>query len=152
MNLVPEEEFKRSISMNLAFMVDFLFLIIAMFATMAITKSYLVDNDISLVAMKPKKEIITPSHEASCLVNISITEDGHYKWITEVNEFLIPSPQGIQSELNRQQKSGLIPSNKEQTRVLLHIDKGAQWDAIAQAIFAIKQSGFQIYPVYEPSE
>ena len=152
MNLVPVEEFKRSISMNLAFMVDFLFLIIAMFATMAITRSYLVDNDISLVAMKPKKEILSASHEASCLVNISITQDGHYKWMTEVSELLINDPQGIQSELRKQQKSGLIPSNKEQTKVLLHIDKNAQWEAIAQAIFAIKQSGFQIYPVYEPTE
>jgi biopolymer transport protein ExbD len=152
MNLVPEEELKRSMSMNLAPMVDFLFLIMAMFATMAITRSYLVDNDISLVTMKPKKDVVSASQKPSYLINISITQDGQYKWMTDVKEVLIKNPEGIQTEFYRQQKSGELPSNKEHTRVLLHIDKEAQWESIAQAIFAIKQSGFQIYPVYEASE
>ena len=152
MNLIPEEELKKSASINLAPMVDFLFLIIAMFATLAITRSFLIDNDINLVAMKPSKETASSPHTSSYLVNISVTQDGYYKWITDVNEILIETPEAIRAELSRQQKDGLIPANKEQTRVLLHIDKEAQWESIAQAIFAIKQSGFEIYPVYEPSE
>lgn len=152
MSLIPEEERSRSMSINLAPMVDFLFLIMAMFATMAITRSYLVDNDVNLVTVKPKKEIILPSHEPSYLINISITQDGNYKWMTDESETLIRTPQGIQSEFYKQQKKGTLPSNKDHTKVLLHIDKEAQWESIAQAIFAIKQSGFQIYPVYEASE
>lgn len=152
MNLVPEEELKRSMSLNLAPMVDFLFLIMAMFATMAITRSYLIDNDITLVTTKPKKETTTSANAPSYLINISVTQDGHYKWMTDINEFLIESPQALQTELHKQQKNGTLPSDNTHTRVLLHIDKEAQWDSIAQAIFAIKQSGFQIFPVYEASE
>ncbi len=152
MNLIPEEELKRTMSINLAPMVDFLFLIMAMFATMAITRSYLVDNDINLVSMKPKQEITKTPNTPSYLINISVTQDGSYKWITDVNEFLIANPQGLQSELSKQQQNGTLPANKEHTRVLLHIDKEAQWEWVAQAIFAIKQSGFQIFPVYEASE
>lgn len=152
MSLIPEEELNRSMSMNLAPMVDFLFLIMAMFATMAITRSYLVDNDVNLVTVKPKKEIVMPAHEPSYLINISITQDGSYKWITDESETLIRTPQGIQSEFYKHQKIGTLPSNKDHTKVLLHIDKEAEWESIAQAIFAIKQSGFQIYPVYEASE
>ena len=152
MNLIPEEELKRSMSLNLAPMVDFLFLIMAMFATMAITRSYLIDSDVNLVTIKSKQEIVRPPHLPSYLINISITQNGHYKWMTDASETLITSPQGIQSEFSRQQKSGALPSHKENTKVLLHIDKDANWESIAQAIFAIKQSGFQIYPVYEASE
>lgn len=152
MNLIPDEELRRTMSINLAPMVDFLFLIMAVFATMAITRSYLIDNDINLVSMKPKQDIVKTADTPSYLINISVTQDGNYKWITDVNEFLIANPQGLQSELIKQQKNGTLPANREHTRVLLHIDKEAQWQAIAQAIFAIKQSGFQIFPVYESSD
>lgn len=153
MSLIPENEFKKTASVNLAPMVDFLFLILAVFATLAITRAALFDTEVSLVKLKTEKEsLLPPSHPQNYLVNISVTEEGQYKWITEINEFLIENPQGIQKELFKQQSLGLLPHEKEQTKVLLHIDKNARWEPIVQAIFSVREAGFQVNPVYEPEE
>jgi biopolymer transport protein ExbD len=150
MSLIPEEEFKRSSSINLAPMVDFLFLVIAVFATMAITRAALYDSEVKLVKITPEKEVSSAAVEKPSLVNISITEDGKYKWLTEVNEFLMENPTSIKKELLKQQQLGLIPSDASQTKVLLHIDRNAKWEPVAQAIFTIREAGFSIHPVYEP--
>lgn len=152
MSLIPEDEFKRSTSINLAPMVDFLFLVIAVFATMAITRAALYDNEINLVKIAPEKESLTSGTEKPYLVNISITEDGRYKWLTEVSEFLMQNPDSIKQELLKQQQLGLLPAKASQTKVLLHIDKNAPWEPIAQVIFTIREAGFHIHPVYEPQE
>lgn len=151
MNLIPEDEIKRSGGINLAPMVDFLFLVLAVFATMAITRAALFDTEVSLVKLKPEKEDADSSaFNQSYIVNLGVTETGQYKWITEVNEFVIKNPEGLKQELYKQQRLGLLPREKNQTKVLLHIDKDAKWEAIAQAIFSVREAGFQINPVYEP--
>ena len=88
--------------------------------------------------------------EQPFLVNIGITEEGKYKWITEVSEFLMDTPESIQRELQKQQQFGLISKNPEDTKVLLHIDRHAKWEPVAQAIFALREQGFPVHPVYEP--
>jgi biopolymer transport protein ExbD len=151
MSLIPEEEFRRQGSVNLAPMVDFLFLILAVFATMAITRAALFDSEVSLVKVRAEKDDSSaPSYNHSYVVNVSITEDGRYKWITEVSEFLLDSPAAIQKELYKEQQAGVLPLEKEEVKVLLHIDKNARWEPIAQAIFSIREAGFQVNPVYEP--
>lgn len=151
MSLIPEDEFKRFGAINFAPMVDFLFLILAVFATMAITRAALYDSDVDLVRLKVEKEgASSPAFNQNYIVNISVTSDGRYKWITEVNDFLLDSPSAIQKELYRQLDQGLLPKEKESVKVLLHIDKDAHWEPIAQAIFAVREAGFQINPVYEP--
>lgn len=152
MSLIPEDEFKRSSTINLAPMVDFLFLVIAVFATMAITRAALYDNEVNLVKIAPEKEALSSGAEKPYLVNVSITEDGKYKWLTEVSEFLMENPSSIKKELMKQQQLGLLPEEASQTKVLLHIDKNARWEPIAQAIFTIREAGFHIHPVYEPQE
>lgn len=152
MSLIPEEEFKRSSSINLAPMVDFLFLVIAVFATMAITRAALYDSEVKLVKVTPEKGASPAAVEKPTLVNISITEDGKYKWLTEVNEFLMENPTSIKKELIKQQQLGLIPTDASQTKVLLHIDRNAKWEPVAQAIFTIREAGFSIHPVYEPED
>ncbi len=151
MSLIPEEEFKKQGSFNLAPMVDFLFLILAVFATMAITRAALFDTEIDLVKLKPESND-SPSlaYNQTYIVNVSVTSDGQYKWVTEVNEFLLESPTAIQKELHKQQMQGLLPPEKGQVKVLLHIDKEARWEPIVQAIFSVREAGFQINPVYEP--
>jgi len=151
MSLIPEEEFKRSATVNLAPMVDFLFLILAVFATMAITRAALFDADIDLVQLKSEsQDAANVGYNQSHIVNISVNDAGQYTWITEMSEFLLDGPLGIQTELNRQQRQGALPSDREQVKILLHIDKNARWESIAQAIFAIREAGFQVNPVYEP--
>ncbi len=153
MNIIPEEEIKSYGGLNLAPMVDFLFLVVAVFATLAVTRAALYDSEIKLVKLHPASETSSVAGQNdSYIVNLSINDKGEFKWITEFNEYSIPTIAGIKQELAKQQAFGLIPKDKERTKVLLHIDKAAQWEPIAQVIFAIRQSGFEIHPVYDMEE
>ena len=151
--MIPEEELKSDGSLNLAPMVDFLFLVVAVFATLAVTRAALYDNDIQLVKVQPANEY-SPAlgHNDNYIVNLSINDKGQYKWITEFNEYLIENVAGIQRELRKQQKLGLLPKENNKTKVLLHIDKAAQWEPIVQAIFSVREAGFEIHPVYEEKD
>ena len=153
MSIIPEEELKSFGSVNLAPMVDFLFLIVAVFATLAVTKAALYDSEIKLVKVQPASEN-SPyiGQNDYYIINLSVNEEGQYKWITEFNEYLIDGVQGIQKELKKQQDLGLLPKEKEKTKVLLHIDKNAKWDPISQVIFSVRQAGFEIHPVYDYDE
>ncbi|MBS0653393.1 MAG: biopolymer transporter ExbD [Verrucomicrobia bacterium] len=153
MNIIPEEEIKSYGSLNLAPMVDFLFLVVAVFATLAVTRAALYDNEIKLVKIHPASEDTSAiGQNDSYIVNLSVNEKGEYKWITEFNEYLIPTIGGVQQELQKQQTLGLIPKDTSKTKVLLHIDKSAQWEPIAQVIFAVRHAGFDIHPVYDLEE
>lgn len=147
MNLIPEEELKRYNHLNLAPMIDFLFLIVAVFAVIAVTRASLFDREINLVKVQTKVDASTPQDRYT--VHLSINNKGEYKWITEFNEYLISCPLDVQLELKKQQELGLLPKDALKTQVLLHIDKQAMWEPIVQLIFAVKQAGFQIHPVYE---
>ena len=148
MSLIPDDELKKATSLNLAPMVDFLFVIVAVFATMSITRAVLYDTQVNLVKINSEKKSSVVQHPF--VVNIGVTEEGKYKWITEVNEFLMESTSSIQKELQKQQQLGLISKNPEETKILLHIDKNAKWDPVAQMIFALREQGFPVHPVYEP--
>ena len=153
MSIIPDEELKRYGSINLAPMVDFLFLVIAVFATLAITRTALFDSEVNLVKIHPAQEnSVQKGYNESYIVNLSVTTEGRYKWITEFNEYLIDSVSGIQQELVKQQNLGLLPKETEKTKVLLHIDKDAKWEPIAQVIFAVRKVGFDIHPVYDLDE
>lgn len=150
MSLIPDEELQAKSHINLAPMVDFLFLVLAVFATLAVTRAVIYDTEVSLATLNPEKE--TPAHilhQESYIVTLSVTEEGKYKWITEFNEYLMPTTASIQKQLFRQQELGLLPKEKEHTQVLLHLDKNAKWEQIAQLIFAVREAGFKIHPVYE---
>ncbi len=151
--LIPEEELKSQKSLNLAPMVDFLFLILAVFAVLAVTRTALYDSEIHLVQMDshlppPSLNESKPGHT----VLLSISGEGQYKWVTEFNEFLLDGVEAIQYELRKQIELGLLPQEKAKTKVLLHIDKNAQWESIAKVIFSVKEAGFHISPVYTPNE
>ncbi len=153
MSIIPDEEIRSNGSLNLAPMVDFLFLVVAVFATLAVTRAALYDTDVKLVKIHPATEKSSVSGQNdSYIINLSVNDQGQYKWITEFNEYLISSVAGIQQELNKQQNLGLIPKDAGKTKVLLHIDKTAQWEPIAQVIFAVRQAGFEINPVYDLDE
>ncbi len=153
MSLIPDEELKRQSSLNLAPMVDFLFLVMAVFATLAITRTALYDTDVNLVKLNSLKQGRSlPAYSDSYIINLSVTDKGEYRWITEFNEYLIEDVKAVKQEIAKQQELGLLPKDKERTKVLLHIDKNATWEPIAQLIFAIRDAGFHIHPVYEPDD
>lgn len=148
MSLIPDEELKKAASLNLAPMVDFLFVIVAVFATLAVTRAVLYDTEVNLVKVSAEKK--TPATNQPYILNIGVTKEGRYKWITEVSEFLMESTASVQKELQKQQQLGLIPKDPEQTKILLHIDRNARWEPVANAIFALREQGFPVHPVYQP--
>lgn len=151
MTMIPDDEIIKQEKLNLAPMVDFLFIVIALFATLAVAKAALYDSEVSLVKLRPLQDDgLVPAYNPSYMVVLAVTEKGEYKWITEFNEFLLADVSAVQQELEKQQKLGLLPEDREMTRVLLHIDKQASWGPIAELIFAVRTSGFKIHPVYEP--
>lgn len=153
MDLIPDEELKSFGSLNLAPMVDFLFLVVAVFATLAVTKAALFDRRVELVKVGASAENATLLGQTDTyIVNLSVNDSGEYKWITEFNEYLMNGTAGIQNELKRQQQLGLLPQETLKTKVLLHIDKEATWQHISGAIFAVRQLGFEIHPVYDYEE
>ena len=154
MSIIPDEELKSFGSLNLAPMVDFLFLVVAVFATLAVTKAALFDSQVQLVKVQASSQNTAAiiGHNDYYIINLSVNAEGKYKWITEFNEYLMTGVNEIQHELKRQQDLGLLPKEKQKTKVLLHIDKSAQWEPISQVIFGVRQSGFEIHPVYDYDE
>jgi biopolymer transport protein ExbD len=151
MSLIPEEELRREKSLNLAPMVDFLFLVVAILATLAITRTTLRDTEVDLVKRHvPSTEAPIPGYSDHYVINVSVTAEGAYKWITDMDEYLMKDPSSVQNALKEQIASGLLPKEKEKTKVLLHVDRRAPWESIAQLILSIRESGFKIHPVYEP--
>ncbi|MBU6447197.1 MAG: hypothetical protein KGQ49_07350, partial [Verrucomicrobia bacterium] len=55
MELVPHDELKHTQSFNFAPMIDFLFLMLSLFATLAISRAALYDAEIELAQLKPEK-------------------------------------------------------------------------------------------------
>jgi len=150
-SMIPEEEIQTRKSLNLAPMVDFLFLILAVFAIMAVTRTALYDSEVSLVKMDTQAPPPSMAEtEPGYTLLLSVNDKGEYKWVTEFNEFQLEGVDAVRHELLRQEELGLLPQDKEKIKVLLHIDKNANWESIAKVIFAIKETGYQISPVYTP--
>jgi biopolymer transport protein ExbD len=149
MELIPHNELRPSQNFNFAPMIDFLFLMLALFATLTISRAALFDSEIHLVELtqSPGQLPIGATQENHQL-NLSITAEGKYKWITEFNQYPMDSTQAVQEELSKQYLMGSLSQDKTKTEILLHIDKQTPWQPIAEIIFAIKEVGFNAYPVY----
>ena len=130
-------------------MIDFLFLMLALFATLAVSRAALYDTAVELVELKPEKGSASLRAKEIQQINLSITSAGGYKWLTEFQEYSMETVQAIQEELARQYQMGALPEDKTKTEVLLHIDRKAPWDPIAKAIFGIREVGFNARPVYD---
>jgi biopolymer transport protein ExbD len=151
--LIPHDEIQPSHNFNFAPMIDFLFLMLALFATLAISRAALYDSDISLASLKPEKDKgpLRPKREIQQL-HLSINPSGSYKWLTEFQEYPMETVAAIQEELSHQYQIGVLAKDKTKTEILLHIDKTAPWESIAKVIFGIRELGFDAHPVYEPQE
>ncbi len=130
-------------------MIDFLFLMLALFATLAVSRAALYDSEIDLVQLKPEKGASSLRAKDIHQINLTITANGTFKWLTEFQEYPMETVQAIQEELARQYQIGALPQDKSRTEVLLHIDRKAPWGSIANAIFAIRELGFSPRPVHE---
>lgn len=150
MTFIPEEELKERGGLTLAPMIDFLFLMLAVFASLAVSRMVLRDTEIELVKSKAEIPASTSHHEFK-LVHILVAADGSYKWLTEVRDYTMETAEAIAHELVRQYNQGLLPEDKLKTQVLLKIDREARWEPILNVLLAIKEAGFEIRPVFESS-
>ena len=151
MELIPHDEIRPGHNFNFAPMIDFLFLMLSLFATLAISRAALYDSEISLAQLKPEKDKgpLRPKREVQQL-HLSIGQAGNYKWLTEFQEYPMDTIAAIQEELSRQYQIGALAKDTTKTEILLHIDKSAPWESIARAIFGVRELGFDAHPVYEP--
>ncbi len=133
-------------------MIDFLFLMLALFATLAVSRAALYDAEVELVDLKPEKGATPLRAKEIQQIHLSITATGGFKWLTEFQEYPMNNVQAIQEELARQYQVGALAQDKSKTEILLHIDKKAPWEPIAKAIFAIREVGFTARPVYDSAE
>lgn len=153
MTFVPQDELRERSGVSLAPMIDFLFLMLAIFASLAVTRIVLKDTEVDLVQSKmdsEKHSSLFPSHDLK-LIHVTILKDGSYKWVTEIHDYPLQSAEAVVAELNSQYENGLLPKDKLNTQVLLKIDRQAQWEPILNLLLAIKDSGFEVRPVYEPT-
>src|SRR3990167_8027230 len=153
MSLIDQDKLKSRPHFNFAPMIDFLFLMLAFFATLAVSRASLYDTKLSLAQLIPEKDAVKITQtEEPFQINLSISNDGSYKWVTEVQSYNMENLEKIKKEIKYQYNIGLLPKDKNQTQILLHIDKSASWEQVAKLIFAIREEGFEAYPIYEPEE
>jgi biopolymer transport protein ExbD len=150
MSFIPHEELKEKSGLSLAPMIDFLFLMLAVFASLAVSRIMIKDTELDLV----KSEAAPPSsaypyHDMK-LINLSIASDGSYQWVTEIRDYNMESAEAIAEELLNQYRQGILPEDKLKTQILLKIDRRAAWEPILNLVLAIKEAGFEVRPLYEP--
>ena len=151
MSFIPEDEIKGRSQLNLAPMIDFLFLMMMFFACLAVSRVSTKDTDIELVEVKPETHITLTGLESEYkVINININAKGEYKWVTDIRDYHMQTPEDIAHELITQYQKGLLPEDKLKTQVFLKIDKQTAWDPILKAILAIREAGFEVRPVYQP--
>lgn len=130
-------------------MIDFLFLMLALFATLALSRAALYDSEVELVDLKPKKGDTSIRAKEVHQINLSVNSTGQYKWLTEFQEYQMETVRSIQEELARQYQMGALPEDKSKTEILLHIDQKAPWSSVAKVIFGVREVGFNARPVYD---
>lgn len=150
MTYVPQDELRTQGGFTMAPMIDFLFLMMAIFASLAVSRIVMKDTEIELVQSVHDHSSPMSMAQEYKLINISISEDGSYKWITEVRDHPMESAERIASELESQYAKGLLPEDKLRTQILLKIDRQARWEPILNVLLAIREAGFEVRPVYEP--
>jgi len=150
MSLLPKEKEMTGMSVNLAPMIDFMFLMLSCFATLAVTRASLYDTKLELVNLSssPTTSKVS-SQEEKTNINLSISKEGTYKWITEIQDYPMETLEKIQNELFHHYNIGALPKDKANTQILLHIDKQAPWEPIARLIFAIRETGFDALPIFQ---
>lgn len=150
MSYIPDEELKERSGLTLAPMIDFLFLMLAVFASLAVSRIMMRDTEIELVKSNTDSSSAAHTLREYKLINVSVAEDGSYKWVTEIRDYPMETAEHIALELMRQYTQGLLPEDKLKTQVLLKIDRQARWESILQVLLAIKEAGFEVRPIYEP--
>ena len=153
MSFIPEEKSTQRGGMTMTPMIDFLFLMLAFFACLAVSRVTVRDTDINLVNVKAEPSaMVTRDAADTKVVKLNVSADNKYTWVTEIRDYDMNTTADVAKELALQYERGVLPADKNMTKVLLKIDEKAQWNAIMKLIFAVREQGFEVRPVYMPEE
>jgi biopolymer transport protein ExbD len=144
MSFIPDEALYGKESIPLAPMIDFVFIMLMFFASIAITRTALKDTHIDLVEAS-QESVLEENHnpDKENVIRISISDNGEYRWSSGSQELIAHSPEELAAMLSQHKPDNTNP------QVLLKIDKNATWEPILKAIFVIRDAGFTVRPVYE---
>ena len=148
MNLMPEEDLTQRASVNLAPMVDFLFLILAVFAVLSITTSKVFMEEIDLAQSEDVDESSLASFEMEPL-HLFVNKEGEYLLQQEDALLKFHKCQHLAHELHEQQASGQLPEDTSKVNILLHIDRQAEWEFVMQLLLGLQNAGFNVQTVYQ---
>ncbi len=153
MSYLPEEEIQGKGGINLAPMIDFLFLMLAFFASLAVSRVATKEMDIDLVKIEEKNGATVQRGETDRkVIHVSISPSGQYLWSTDLHDYEMSSTEEITKELESQYQRGLLPHSRDKTSLLLKIDRSAPWEPIARLVYEVRTKGFDIRPIYQVDE
>lgn len=148
MNLMPEEELTQRASVNLAPMVDFLFLILAVFAVLSITSSKVFLEDIDLAQSEDTLDSSIAQFEPQQL-HLFVNKDGQYLLQEDHSTLKFEKCKQVATTLQDRQIAGYLPKDTSQVSILLHIDKQAEWEHVMQLLVSLQNAGFTVQTVYQ---
>jgi biopolymer transport protein ExbD len=144
MDLIPEEELRPKSFFNLTPMVDFLFLVVAIFAILAMKETTLFDSEVTLAKVEKKEPVHLDAKTQT--INLCVTKEGQYKWVSDLKEHPMSGTDAILKQLADQKKLGLISEN---VPILIHIDAKAEWNCVVNLLYSLKKNGYTPHPVYQ---
>ena len=111
MDLIPDDELTTRTGFNFAPMVDFLFIVIAIFAVVAITRKALYDSHVTLVRHDSENfATASPKGKDTQTVNLSISSDGQYKWLeTSSNPLIFDSIETVKKSARNIDLKSVFP-------------------------------------------
>lgn len=136
---------KQERPLNLAPCIDFLFILLVIFATAAISREVIRSHQVELAQVEGSSSSKqSPNHQA---LIISINSAGNYIWNGQLKDYPMPTIQAVVRELKVRKKSSALKN--QLPPVYLRIDAIAPWEKIATLLTAIEQEGFEAYPLLE---
>lgn len=152
MAFISNEEVNGQPFVHLAPMIDFLFLMVVFFAAVAVSRANTCDTEINLVKLERQESSKKPSKQELHFINLVVSEQGNYKWMTDLHDYQMADAAEVAKEIAIQYERGILSEDKKKTKVLLRIDRKAEWEPIMKVIFAIRDLGFEVRPVYDPEK
>lgn len=136
---------KQDRPLNLAPCIDFLFILLVIFATAAISREVARTTQVNLVRIEQGNQ--KPSAAPHKSLVITVDPSGHYIWNAQLKDYPMPSAQSVQKELRLRKKS--TSHKNERPVVYLRIDAKAPWSSVATLITAIEEVGFSALPLLQ---
>jgi biopolymer transport protein ExbD len=145
MSLIPDRELMKQEKINLAPMVDFLFLVVAALTSLLLVRIAVYDMNIHLAQAKPSEKDKQLFFSEAPFIVLSVDSYGIYRWISEQEEQMM---QRDEIEKRLEQQSALF-KEMSPLKVLVYIDRSAQWQAVADLLLAIQRAGLIAHPLYQ---